>query len=242
MSERFDRTKRLLGAEAMKKLNRAHVAVFGIGGVGGHAVDALARSGIGRITIVDSDEVARSNINRQLIATERSVGRKKVEVMKEHLLEINPAIEVTVHDCFFLPETEAEFDFSEYDYVIDAVDTVTAKLALAEACAKADTPIISSMGAGNKLDPTAFEVADIYKTSVCPLAKVMRRELKKRNIRHLKVVYSKEEPIEPIEDADFVSDEVRKRRATPGSVAFVPSVAGLILAGEVIKDLAKGFC
>ena len=239
MSERFDRTKRLLGADAMEKLHNAHVAVFGIGGVGGHAVDALVRSGIGKITIVDSDEVAVSNINRQLIATEKSIGRKKVLVMKDHLLEINPSVEVYVHDCFFLPETEDEFDFSEYDYVIDAVDTVTAKLALVEACENAQTPIISSMGAGNKLDPTAFEVTDIYKTSVCPLAKVMRRELKKRNIKHLKVVYSKEEPLEPIEDVDFVSDEKRQRRATPGSIAFVPSVAGLILAGEVVKDLAK---
>ena len=239
MSERFDRTKRLLGADAMEKLHKAHVAVFGIGGVGGHAVDALVRSGIGKITIVDSDEVAVSNINRQLIATEKSIGRKKVLVMKDHLLEINPSVEVYVHDCFFLPETEDEFDFSEYDYVIDAVDTVTAKLALVEACENAQTPIISSMGAGNKLDPTAFEVTDIYKTSVCPLAKVMRRELKKRNIKHLKVVYSKEEPLEPIEDVDFVSDEKRQRRATPGSIAFVPSVAGLILAGEVVKDLAK---
>ena len=239
MSERFDRTKRLLGADAMEKLKNAHVAVFGIGGVGGHAVDALARSGIGAITIVDSDEVAVSNINRQLIATTKSVGRKKVQVMKEHLLEINPDIRVEVHDCFFLPETEAQFDFYQYDYVIDAVDTVTAKLALVEACEKANTPIISSMGAGNKLNPAAFEVVDIYKTSVCPLAKVMRRELKKRNIKRLKVVYSKEIPLEPMEDEDFVSDEKRQRRATPGSIAFVPSVAGLILAGEVVKDLTK---
>jgi tRNA A37 threonylcarbamoyladenosine dehydratase len=239
VSERFDRTKRLLGADAMEKLHSSHVAVFGIGGVGGHAVDALVRSGIGTITIVDSDEVAVSNINRQLIATEKTVGRKKVMAMKEHLLEINPSVEVHAHDCFFLPETQEMFNFEQYDYVIDAVDTVTAKLALVEACEKAQTPIISSMGAGNKLDPAAFEVADIYKTSVCPLAKVMRRELKKRNIKHLKVVYSKEEPLAPIEDVDFVSDENRQRRATPGSIAFVPSVAGLILAGEVVKDLAK---
>lgn len=223
----------------MEKLKNAHVAVFGIGGVGGHAADALIRSGIGTITIVDSDVVAESNINRQLIATTKTIGRKKVDVMKEHLLDINPEVKVEVHDCFFLPETKNQFDFSSYDYVIDAVDTVTAKLALVEACQEANVPIISSMGAGNKLDPTAFEVADIYKTSVCPLAKVMRRELKKRNIKHLKVVYSKEEPREPIEDENFESDETRKRRATPGSVAFVPSVAGLILAGEVIKDLAQ---
>ena len=237
MTKKFDRTKRLLGADAMTKLNQAHVAVFGIGGVGGHAADALIRSGIGEITIVDSDEVAESNINRQLIATTKTVGRKKVEVMKEHLLEINPEAKVHIYDCFFLPETKEQFDFTSYDYVIDAVDTVTAKLALVEACKEAGVPIISSMGAGNKLDPTAFEVSDIYKTSVCPLAKVMRKELKARGIKKLKVVYSKEIPLEPIEDEVFVSDEVRRRRATPGSIAFVPSVAGLILAGEVVKDL-----
>lgn len=239
MGNKFDRTKRLLGMDAMEKLKASHVAVFGIGGVGGHAVDALARSGIGAITIVDSDNVATSNINRQLIATESSVGKKKVEVMKAHLLDINPDIKVDARDCFFLPETKEEFDFTQYDYVIDAVDTVTAKLSLVEACKEANVPIISCMGAGNKLDPTAFEVADIYKTSVCPLAKVMRKELKARGIKHLKVVYSKEIPLEPIEDETFVSDEVRSRRATPGSIAFVPSVAGLILAGEAIKDLVK---
>lgn len=238
MGNKFDRTKRLVGAGPMNKLQNSHVAVFGIGGVGGHAVDALVRSGIGTITIVDSDEIAESNINRQLIATTKTIGRKKVEVMKEHLLEINPEIAVKEYDCFFLPETKEQFDFTQYDYVIDAVDTVTAKLALAEACQEAGVPIISSMGAGNKLDATKFEVSDIYKTSVCPLAKVMRRELKKRNIKHLKVVYSKEEPLEPIEDENFVSDEKRRRRATPGSIAFVPSVAGLILAGEVVKDIA----
>ena len=238
MGNKFDRTKRLLGADAMNKLKDSHVAVFGIGGVGGHAADALVRSGIGEITIVDSDEVAESNINRQLIATTKTVGRKKVEVMKEHLLEINPEVVVHVYDCFFLPETKNQFDFTAYDYVIDAVDTVTAKLALVESCQEAGVPIVSSMGAGNKLDPTAFEVTDIYKTSVCPLAKVMRKELKTRGIKKLKVVYSKEIPVEPIEDEAFVSDEVRSRRATPGSIAFVPSVAGLILAGEVIKDLA----
>ncbi len=238
MGNKFDRTKRLLGAEAMNKLKNSHVAVFGIGGVGGHAADALVRSGIGEITIVDSDEVAESNINRQLIATTKTVGRKKVEVMKEHLLEINPEVKVNVYDCFFLPETKDQFDFSKYSYVIDAVDTVTAKLALVESCKEVNVPIVSSMGAGNKLDPTAFEVADIYKTSVCPLAKVMRKELKARGIKKLKVVYSKEIPLEPIEDEEFISDEKRSRRATPGSIAFVPSVAGLILAGEVIKDLA----
>ncbi len=240
MGKKFDRTKRLLGEDAMIKLKSSHVAVFGIGGVGGHAAEALIRSGVGEITIVDSDEVAESNINRQLIATTKTIGRKKVEVMKEHLLEINPEVKIHVFDCFFLPETKELFDFSSYDYVIDAVDTVTAKIALVEACREVDVPIVSSMGAGNKLDPTAFEVTDIYKTSVCPLAKVMRKELKSRGIKHLKVVYSKEIPLEPIEDEKFVSDEKRSRRATPGSIAFVPSVAGLILAGEVIKDLAKG--
>lgn len=239
MGKKFDRTKRLLGAKAMNKLKNSHVAVFGIGGVGGHAADALVRSGIGEITIVDSDEVAESNINRQLIATAKTVGRKKVEVMKEHLLEINPEVKVHAFECFFLPETKEQFDFFKYDYVIDAVDTVTAKLSLVEECEKVNVPIVSSMGAGNKLDPTAFEVADIYKTSVCPLAKVMRKELKARGIKHLKVVYSKEIPLEPLEDEDFVSDEIRQRRATPGSIAFVPSVAGLILAGEAVKDLAN---
>lgn len=239
MAHKFDRTKRLLGAEGMDRLAAAHVAVFGIGGVGGHATDALVRSGIGEITIVDSDDVAESNINRQLIATTKTVGRKKVDVMEEHLLEINPDVKVNKHCCFFLPETKNEFDFSSYDYVIDAVDTVTAKLALVEACQEAGVPIISSMGAGNKLDPAAFEVADINKTSVCPLAKVMRKELKNRGIKKLKVVYSKEIPLEPIADENFVSDEVRRRRATPGSIAFVPSVAGLILAGEVVKDIAN---
>lgn len=238
MGNKFDRTKRLLGANALRNLKNAHVAVFGIGGVGGHAVDALVRSGIGEITIVDSDEIAESNINRQLIATTNSVGRKKVEVMGEHLLAINPDVKVNMHDCFFLSETKEQFDFSEYDYVIDAVDTVTAKIALVMACQEIGVPIVSSMGAGNKLDPTAFEVTDIYKTSVCPLAKVMRKELKARGVKHLKVVYSKEIPLEPIEDEEFVSDEKRSRRATPGSIAFVPSVAGLILAGEVVKDLA----
>lgn len=221
----------------MEKLYGARVAVFGIGGVGGHATEALARSGIGTIDIIDSDDVAISNINRQLIATTSTVGRKKVDVMKERLLDINPEIRVNAYACFFLPETEAQFDFSQYDYVLDAVDTVTAKLALVEACDRAGTPIISCMGAGNKLDPTAFEVTDIYKTSVCPLAKVMRRELKKRNIKHLKVVYSKEEAIRPMENESTEDDESRTRRATPGSVAFVPSVAGLIMAGEVVKDL-----
>lgn len=236
MDARFDRTKMLLGEEAMDKLQKAHVAVFGIGGVGGHAVDALARSGVGTITIVDSDRVALTNINRQLIATTETVGRKKVEVMKEHIRQICPETTVYEHTCFYLPETERLFDFEQYDYVIDAVDTVSAKIGLVMACNKAETPIISCMGAGNKLDPTAFQVEDLKKTSVCPLAKVMRRELKKRGVEHLKVVYSKEEARIPLEEC---TQEESARRTTPGSVAFVPSVAGLILAGEVIKDLIK---
>ena len=209
----------------MEKLKKARVAVFGIGGVGGHVVEALVRSGVGAVDIVDSDKVCLSNLNRQIIATESSIGKYKVDVMKERILDINPEAVVNVHKCFYLPETKDEFDFSQYSYVVDAVDTVTAKIQLVMEAAEAGVPIISSMGAGNKLDPTAFQVADIYKTSVCPLAKVMRRELKKRGIKKLKVVYSREQPV--------------VKNAVPASVAFVPSVVGLIIAGEVIKDLAK---
>ena len=222
---RFSRTEALLGEEAMEKLKKARVAVFGIGGVGGHVVEALVRSGVGAVDIVDSDKVCLSNLNRQIIATESSIGKYKVDVMKERILDINPEAVVNVHKCFYLPETKDEFDFSQYSYVVDAVDTVTAKIQLVMEAEEAGVPIISSMGAGNKLDPTAFQVADIYKTSVCPLAKVMRRELKKRGIKKLKVVYSREQPV--------------VKNAVPASVAFVPSVAGLITAGEVIKDLAK---
>ena len=222
---RFSRTEALLGEEAMEKLKKARVAVFGIGGVGGHVVEALVRSGVGAMDIVDSDKVCLSNLNRQIIATESSIGKYKVDVMKERILDINPEAVVNVHKCFYLPESKDEFDFSQYSYVVDAVDTVTAKIQLVMEAAEAGVPIISSMGAGNKLDPTAFEVADIYKMSVCPLAKVMRRELKKRGIKKLKVVYSREQPV--------------VKNAVPASVAFVPSVVGLIIAGEVIKDLAK---
>ena len=222
---RFSRTEALLGEQAMEKLKKARVAVFGIGGVGGHVVEALVRSGVGAVEIVDSDKVCLSNLNRQIIATESSIGKYKVDVMKERILDINPEAVVNVHKCFYLPETKDEFDFSQYSYVVDAVDTVTAKIQLVMEAAEAGVPIISSMGAGNKLDPTAFQVADIYKTSVCPLAKVMRRELKKRGIKKLKVVYSREQPV--------------VKNAVPASVAFVPSVVGLIIAGEVIKDLAK---
>ena len=228
----FSRTELLLGQEAMEKLRRSRVAVFGIGGVGGHVVEALARSGVGAFDLIDNDTVSITNINRQIIATLDSVGKYKTEVMKERILSINPEAEIEIHNCFFLPETKDEFDFSSYDYVVDAVDTVTAKIALVMACEEAKVPIISSMGAGNKLNPAAFEVADIYKTSVCPLAKVMRRELKKRNIKKLKVVYSKEIPMTP-----GASEEETTKRALPGSIAFTPSVAGLILASEIIKDL-----
>ena len=222
---RFSRTEALLGEQAMEKLKKARVAVFGIGGVGGHVVEALVRSGVGAVDIVDSDKVCLSNLNRQIIATESSIGKYKVDVMKDRILDINPEAVVNVHKCFYLPETKDEFDFSQYSYVVDAVDTVTAKIQLVMEAEEAGVPIISSMGAGNKLDPTAFQVADIYKTSVCPLAKVMRRELKKRGIKKLKVVYSREQPV--------------VKNAVPASVAFVPSVVGLIIAGEVIKDLAK---
>lgn len=246
----FSRTQLLLGQESMDLLADATVAVFGIGGVGGYTVEALARSGVGHFVLVDDDKICLTNINRQIIATRSSVGKYKVDVMKERILDINPKVEVNVHKCFYLPETKDEFDFSQYSYVVDAVDTVTAKIQLVMEAKEAGVPIISSMGAGNKLDPTAFEVADIYKTSVCPLAKVMRRELKKRGVKKLKVVYSKEQPTRPIEDMSIscrtncicppgAAHKCTERRDIPGSTAFVPSVVGLIIAGEVIKDLAK---
>ncbi|MDD2973041.1 MAG: tRNA threonylcarbamoyladenosine dehydratase [Lachnospiraceae bacterium] len=249
MLDQFSRTTLLLGTEPMKILQESHVAVFGIGGVGGYTVEALARSGIGEITIVDDDKVCLTNINRQIIATRSTVGRKKVDVMKERILDINPAAVVHTHACFYLPETADEFDFSRYDYVVDAVDTVTAKIELVMQAQRTGTKIISSMGAGNKLDPTMFEVADIYKTSVCPLAKVMRRELKARHVKKLKVVYSRELARKPIQEPENSCREncicppgaartCAQRRAIPGSTAFVPSVAGLIIAGEVIKDLS----
>ena len=234
----------------MEILKSSRVAVFGIGGVGGYTVEALARSGVGTIDLIDDDQVCLTNINRQIIATTKTVGRDKVEVMRERILSINPHAVVHTHKCFFLPENKDEFDFSAYSYVVDAVDTVTAKIALVMACKEKNVPIISSMGAGNKLDPTAFEVADIYKTSVCPLAKVMRHELKKRGVKKLKVVYSKEKPLRPIEDMSIscrtncicppgAKHKCTERRDIPGSVAFVPPVVGLIIAGEVIKDLTK---
>lgn len=234
----FSRTELLLGADAVERLKGCRVAVFGVGGVGGFAVEALARSGVGALDLIDNDTVALSNLNRQIIALHSTIGKFKVDVAAERVRDINPACEVKAHRVFFLPETEGQFDFSQYDYVIDAIDTVKGKLALVENAKAAGVPVICSMGAGNKLDPTAFEVADIYKTSVCPLARVMRYECRKRGIKKLKVVYSKEPPAALKQE----SEEETVRRSTPGSTAFVPSVAGLILAGEVIKDLTKGAC
>lgn len=234
MNEMFSRTAMLLGEEALKKLENSRVAVFGVGGVGGYCVEALARSGVGSIDIIDNDEVSLSNINRQIIATVDTIGRKKVKVAKERILSINPKANVTAFDLFFLPENADEFEFENYDYIVDAIDTVSGKLALIEQAKKFNIPIISSMGAGNKLNPEMFEVADIFETSVCPLARVMRSELKKRGIKSLKVVYSKEKALKPENNG-----EATAKRQIPGSVAFVPSVAGLIIAGEVIKDITE---
>lgn len=231
----FARTRLLLGQDGLDRLAAARVAVFGIGGVGGYVVEALARSGVGALDLIDSDAVDPTNLNRQIIATTDAIGRPKVEVAAERVVGINPACIVRAHQCFFLPETAEQFDFAVFDYVVDAVDTVSAKIALVEAAFAAGVPIVSSMGAGNKLDPTAFRVADIYETSVDPLARVMRRELRRRGIPSLKVVYSTEPSIAPFGDDLVVKDGTRP---APGSVAFVPSVAGLILGGEVVKDLA----
>jgi tRNA A37 threonylcarbamoyladenosine dehydratase len=248
MLNEFSRSEILLGEEAMSKLKDSTVAIFGIGGVGSYVAEALARSGVGKFVLFDDDKVCLTNINRQLIATRKTIGRKKVEVMSERILDINPNAEVEINACFYLPENADEYDFSKYSYIVDAVDTVTAKLELIMRAEEKNIPIISSMGAGNKLDPTQFEVSDIYKTSVCPLAKVMRHELKKRGIKKLKVVYSKEMPIKPMDDSNMsckvncvcppgATRKCTDRRAIPGSVAFVPSVAGLIIASEVVKDL-----
>ncbi len=236
MENPFSRTELLLGKDALDRLKKSRVAVFGIGGVGGYVCEALVRSGVGALDLIDNDKVCLTNLNRQIIATADTIGRYKTEVMKERILKINPEAQVREWQCFFLPENAEEFPFSEYDYVVDAVDTVTAKLALVMEAQKCKIPVISSMGAGNKLDAAGFRVADIYETKVCPLAKVMRRELKKRGVRELKVVYSEEEPIKP-KSVCGQSEEGAVRRSTPGSVAFVPSVVGLIMAGEVIKDL-----
>lgn len=250
MLNEFSRTELTLGKENMEKLKSSRVAVFGIGGVGGYVVEALARSGVGEIDIVDDDKICLTNINRQIYALRSTVGKYKVDVAEARIADINPACKVYKHRMFFSPETKGEFDFSAYDYIVDAIDTVTGKIALVECANAVSVPIISSMGAGNKLDPTAFEVADIYKTSVCPLARVMRTELKKRKIPSLKVVYSKEKPIPPKENEEngckthcvCPLGTVRKctaRRQVPGSTAFVPSVVGLIIAAEVVKDLTK---
>ena len=250
MLTQFSRTELLLGKEAMDKLSASRVAVFGIGGVGGYVCEALVRSGVGAFDLIDNDKVCLTNLNRQIIATHKTVGKYKTEVMKERMLEINPEADVITHNCFFLPENADEFPFEEYDYIVDAVDTVTAKIELVMKAQEKKIPIISCMGAGNKLDGSQFRVSDIYKTQMCPLAKVMRRELKKRGVNKLKVVYSEEKPTRPLEDMSVdsrandicpteVEHECSKRRDIPGSVAFVPSVAGLIMAGEVVKDLCK---
>ena len=250
MLNQFSRTQLLLGEEAMEKLKGARVAVFGIGGVGGYVCEGLVRSGVGAFDLVDDDKVCLTNLNRQIIATCKTVGKYKVDVMRERMLEINPDCDVRVHKCFYLPETAAEFNFSDYDYVVDAVDTVTAKVTLVLEAQKAGVPIISCMGAGNKLDPSRFRVADIYKTQGCPLARVMRTALRKRGVKKLKVVYSDEIPTRPIEDMSIscrshcicppgAKHTCTDRRDIPGSTAFVPSVAGLIIAGEVVKDLSR---
>lgn len=250
MLNQFSRTQLLLGKEAIEKLSGSRVAVFGIGGVGGYVCEALVRSGVGTLDLIDDDKVCLTNLNRQLIATRKTVGKYKADVMKERILEINPNVTVNVYKCFFLPENADEFPFDSYDYIVDAVDTVTAKVELVMKAKEKKIPIISCMGAGNKLDPTAFRVTDIYKTKVCPLAKVMRHELKKRGVKKLKVVYSEEYPTRPIEDMSIscrtncicppgAAHKCTERRDIPGSVAFVPSVAGLIIGGEVVKDLIK---
>lgn len=234
MINEFSRTELLFGEDKLNMLKKSRVAIFGVGGVGGYVAEALARSGVGVIDLVDNDVVSLTNINRQIIALHSTIGMSKVKVMAERIRDINPQAVVNVHNCFYTPETSGDFDFSKYDYVVDAIDTVAGKIELVMQAQSAKTPIICSMGAGNKLDPTAFEVADIYKTSVCPLARVMRYELKKRGVKKLKVVYSKEIPVTPFENEEA---EDSSRRSTPGSVAFVPSVAGLVIASEVIKDL-----
>ena len=251
MLTQFARTELLLGKDAMEVLKNSRVAVFGVGGVGGYVCEALVRSGVGAFDLIDDDKVCLTNLNRQIIATRKTVGKYKVDVMEERIHDINTDARVRVHKCFFLPENADEFPFDEYDYVVDAVDTVTAKISLVMKAQEKNIPIISSMGAGNKLDASQFRVADIYKTKVCPLAKVMRRELKKRGVKKLKVVYSEEMPTRPVEDMAIscrtncicppgAQHKCTERRDIPGSVAFVPSVAGLIIAGEVVKDLTAG--
>lgn len=245
MSDEFSRTQLLLGQEAMEKLAKSRVAIFGLGGVGGYVVEALVRSGVGALDLIDKDKICLSNLNRQILATRSSLGRDKVDVAAERAADINPRCIIRGYKTFYLPETAEQFCFSDYDYVVDAIDTVTGKIQLVLQAREAGTPIISSMGTGNKLDPSAFRVADLSETTVCPLARIMRKELKKRGVTHLKVVYSAETPLEtgscsvdrPLSEGEFL--EVSSRRSIPGSVAFVPSVAGLILAGEVIRDLIQ---
>ena len=250
MLNQFSRTELLYGKEAMNRLANARVAVFGIGGVGGYTVEALARSGVGALDLIDDDKVCLTNINRQIIATGKTVGKYKVDVAEERMLDINPDIKIKTYKTFYSPQNSSEFDFTQYDYIVDAIDSVTGKIELVLRADECNTPIISSMGAGNKINPSAFEVADIYSTSVCPLARVMRSELRKRGIKKLKVVYSKEKPITPIDDMDTDSADCicnseeeskrTQRRQVPGSTAFVPSVVGLIIAGEIINDIAAG--
>lgn len=235
MLNQFSRTELLIGKDGINKLSKSKVIIFGIGGVGSYATEALARTGIYEFDLVDNDRVSLTNINRQIIATTKTIGEYKVEVMKQRILEINPAAKVNMHKCFFLPNSQ-QFEFQNYSYIIDAIDTITSKIELVVQANDYNIPIISSMGAGNKLDPTKFQISDIYKTSVCPVAKVMRYELKKRNIKHLKVVYSTEQPIKPKQAAE----EIINKKVIPGSISFVPSAAGLIIASEVIKDLIGG--
>ena len=240
MTSQFSRTTRILGENTIKILSDKHIAIFGLGGVGGYVAEALVRSGIGKFDLIDHDKIDITNLNRQIIATHKTIGRDKAEVMRERMLDINPAAEITIHPCFFLPENAADFEFKKYDYVVDAVDTVTAKIELVLRAREAGVPIISSMGTGNKRNPAMLEVADLYKTSVCPLARVMRRELKKRGVEELKVVYSREESLKPKETESTEKDTSRDERAIPGSTAFVPPAAGLLIASEVVKDLIQG--
>lgn len=240
MPDRFSRTELIFGQTAMNRLSKARVAVFGIGGVGGYAVEALARSGVGELDLIDNDTVSITNINRQIIAFDSTVGMYKTDAAKARISDINPNCKVNTYNTFFMPDTSSQFDFSLYDYVIDAIDTVTGKIEIIMRAQDAGVPVISSMGAGNKTDPTAFEVADIYSTSVCPLARVMRQQLKKRGVQGLRVVYSREQPAPPTEDVFTTEETPPGRRSIPGSNAFVPSVAGLIIAGEVIKHIAGG--
>lgn len=250
MLNQFSRTQLLIGQDGMEKLANARVAIFGIGGVGGYVCEALVRSGVGKFDLIDDDRVCLTNLNRQIHATHRTVGQYKTDVMKARMLDINPHAEINVHKCFYLPENADQFPFDQYDYIVDAVDTVTAKIEIIMRAQRDNVPIISAMGAGNKMDASRFQIADIYDTKVCPLARVMRRELKKRNVKKLKVVYSDEQPVRPLEDMSIscrahcicpsdIEHKCTDRRDIPGSTAFVPAVAGLLIAGEIVKDLSE---